>query len=188
MESHLTLSVAQWDLVLGVPVMTLLAMVAGFVDAPATANGVGVRFRSTVTASSLVCLVATFSYIAITLSWIFGYHRAGDSKVPTATFQFNNGLRYMDWSTSEPLLMVELVGISVLTRVKAFRTRTTLVAAASLMIATGFLGDAFGHRGVNDTAPWIWGGISTLPFIVVYLSIFGIYRESARSRAASTVS
>jgi bacteriorhodopsin len=184
-EHDLTFTESQWDLVLGTLVVTLFALIAGFVYSISTRNEVGAKYRPAMTASSLVLIVATFSYIALVLSWLFGYKSSGGSYVPNPSFQYNNGLRYMDWTVSVPLLTIELVGISVLTGARALRARAILVTSAVLMIVTGFLGeDVFGSRGENDGALWLWGAISTVPFVVAYVYIFKICAESAKALPA----
>lgn len=183
MEQNLTFTVSQWNTVLGVLTVTLFALIAGFVWSLSTKNEVGIRYRPAVTASSCVMIVATFSYIALVLSWILGYKHQGGHYVPnTDGFVFNNGLRYMDWTISVPLLTVELVGISVLAGKRAFQARTVLIVSSVLMIVTGFLGeDVFGSFGKNDGPLLLWGAISTVPFVVAYLYIFKICQESGKA-------
>ena len=181
MESRLTFSAGQWELVLGVLVVTLFALVAGFVYTLSTRSEVGPRYRPAVTASSLVMIVATVSYIVLTTLWLIGYDRQPNgSYLPGNGIRFDNGLRYMDWTVSVPLLTIELVAISTLAGAKALKARTVLVASAIAMIVTGFLGEGvFGDTGRNHGQLWLWGAISTVPFIVAYLAVFGVCKQSA---------
>lgn len=182
MEASLTFTQAQWNVVLGVLVATLFSLLAGLVFSLTARQEVGVRYRPAVTASSLVHVVATVSYIGLVVSWIVGYRHTGGSYTPNPSFQYNNGLRYMDWVVSVPLLTVELVAVSVLAGRRARNARGVLVASTILMIVTGFLGEAvFGDQGRNDGALLLWGAISTVPFVVAYLYIFRICAESARA-------
>lgn len=109
----------------------------------------------------------------------------GGMHVPNPAYQYNNGLRYVDWVVSVPLLTVELVGISVLRGARALRARAVLVVSTVLMIVTGYLGeDILGDRGQDDGALLLWGAISTVPFLVAYVLIFRICAESARELPA----
>lgn len=184
MESRLSFSAGQWELVLGALVVTLFALIAGFVYTLSTREEVGPRYRPAVTASSLVMIVAVFSYLALVLSWLFGFHPTAGvgsevTYVPNDGFTFDNSLRYFDWTVSVPLLTIELVAISTLTGAAALKARTTLVAASVAMIVTGFLGESvFGNAGRNHGAILLWGAISTVPFVVAAVGIVAACRKS----------
>lgn len=152
MEHDLVFSQAQWDTVLGALVITMFALLAGFLHALTSRSEVSSKYRPTMSASASLQLVAFVSFIGLTLSWIVGFEPTPDDQyLPNSRFEYSNGLRYLDWSISVPMLTVELVAISTLTGARALRTRTILVTSAALMIVTGYLGEqVFGDRGEDD--------------------------------------
>ncbi|HEU4675063.1 MAG TPA: bacteriorhodopsin [Motilibacteraceae bacterium] len=182
MESHLTYSQGEWDLILAAFVTALFAMIAGFVYFISSRNEIGSRYRPAATVSALVVGVATLAYVVLALSWITGFSLHGDTyTMSDSALQFRNGYRYVDWAVTVPMLCIELIGVCALTGARARTTRFWWMVLAELMVVTGYLGaDTFGW-GHNVAARAWWGLVSTIPFVVLYGWILKEVRASKKA-------
>ena len=153
---------------------------AGLYGIKTTAE-VSKAYRASAIASTCICWVATAAYAVLIVEWVTNFSPTPDGLhyAPTANAVITE-LRYMDWTVTVPLLTVELLAVAALSRAQTVKWRTVAVAAAALMIITGFLGVLFGQdalRGVN-AAMWVWGAISTAFFVVLYVVAGQAYRAS----------
>ena len=148
-----------------------LALLAMLVRTWATRGEVGGRYRPAIVASAVVVTVAFLSYALLLVKLEAGYVQRGDVFVPTDQAVWAWAARYMDWSVTVPLLVVELVVISTLRGAVLRRTRAIGVGAAFLMIATGYLGGVAVDQGRSFTALLVWGLISSVFFVVLYVLI-----------------
>jgi bacteriorhodopsin len=176
-----TYTSAQYELVLYSFVVAAFALFAtGLYGAKTTAE-VSKAYRPAVIASTLICWVATLAYVVLVLEWVLGFDASADGSTFTpAPGTLITELRYMDWSVTVPLLTVELLAVAALTRRQAFRLRTIAVPAAFLMIATGYLGVVFGEdaRQGASAALWVWGAVSTVFFVVIYVVAWRAYQKT----------
>ncbi len=180
MESHLSFTQSQWDIVLACFVVAAFSLLATFVYLIGTKREVSARFRPSAVAGAIIGLVAFSAYLLLILSWItgFDYQAATQTYVPSdSALQFRNGYRYVDWAVTVPLLTIEMVVVSTLVGRRASRMRFILAALAFLMIVTGFLGaDTFN----SDLGRLVWGLISTAFFIPLYIMVLGLAFRSSR--------
>jgi bacteriorhodopsin len=100
-----------------------------------------------------------------------GYDAKGSSWIPNAGAVWVWSARYMDWSVTVPLLVVELVAVSSLRGAAVARTRVAGVAAAFAMIATGYLGGVAIDGGQSRSALLVWGLVSSVFFAVLYVLV-----------------
>jgi bacteriorhodopsin len=129
---------------------------------------VGDRYRPAVHASVAVCTVAFLSYLLLAFELQGGYHRVGGMWVPDAEAIGTWTARYIDWTVSVPLLVVEVVAVSALAGSAASWARRVGCTAAVLMVALGFLGGVV-IGGGSDFSALLWLGIaSSVCFVVVY--------------------
>ena len=129
---------------------------------------VGDRYRPAVHASVAVCSVAFLSYLLLAFELHEGYARRGGMWVPTGETIGTWTARYIDWTVSVPLLVVEVVAVSALSGGTAAWAKRIGGAAAFLMIALGFLG-AVVVGGGSDFTALLWLGVaSSICFVVVY--------------------
>src|SRR5215212_3765430 len=110
---------------------------------------------------------------ALTVAFLTGYDRTGSGFVANDAAIWSWAPRYMDWSVSVPLLVVELLAVSALVGWTATRARAVGVAAAFLMILFGYLGGVVVDDGTSFSALLIFGGISTVFFLVLYVVVIG---------------
>lgn len=165
---HATLTGTQHSLIVYGLVVTGLALLAMLVRVLVSQREVGGRYRPAVAASLGVLTVASLSYAALLVAFLIGYHRTAAGWAPGQEAVGAWSFRYMDWSVTVPLLVVELIAVSSLGGVIASRTRLVGVGAAFLMIAAGFIGGVAVDDGGNRTALLTWGLVSSVFFVLLY--------------------
>ena len=144
------------------------------------------RYRPAVHAGVAVCTVAFLSYLVLVFELQTGYTRTGGMWVPNSAAVGTWTARYMDWTISVPLLVVEVVALSAFIGRTAARLKLVGGAAAVGMIVLGFLG-AVVIGGGRDFATLLWLGIaSSVCFVVVYaVVILTVLRSLAVLPAAA---
>lgn len=161
--------------------MAAFALIGCFVYLIGTRQEISARYRASAIAGAVVCLVAFLAYVLLTLSWVTGFRfdQATASYVPSGSvLQFRNAYRYVDWSVTVPLLVVEAVLVSKLTGAAARKLLGLLIPLAWLMIVTGFFGaDTFD----TTSGRLIWGIVSTIFFIPLYFLLLRTAFRSAKS-------
>lgn len=134
---------------------------------------VGDRFRPAVHAGLAAVTVALLSYVLLFLELRSGYAfrdglwRPGPEAVGTWA------ARFMDWTVSVPLLVVELIAVSALTGATARRARALGVAAGAGMSVLGFLGGVVVGDGRSYAALLGFGLASAVCFVVLYAVVIG---------------
>ncbi|MGT2427054.1 bacteriorhodopsin [Amnibacterium kyonggiense] len=139
---------------------------------------VGDRYRPAVHASVAVCTVAFLSYLLLAFELHDGYRRSGGLWVPTASAMGTWTARYMDWTVSVPLLVVEVVAVSAVVGRAAARARLLGGTAAVLMVAFGFLGAVVVGDGADPGALLGLGIASSICFAVVYAVVIAVVLRS----------
>lgn len=189
MYGELTYSPGLYDLVLYAFGVAAFALFAWFVYSLANAGELSERYRPSAVVSAIIGGVAALAYLLLIVKWDSGFVLEAGAYVPAEGSPFSNGFRYVDWSVTVPLLMVEFLMVTGLVGARARRWRLIAVPCAFLMIFTGYLGTApAGASGVNNTALLVWGTISTVFFAVLYYQVFAATRDSRSvlSAAAGT--
>ncbi|WIB33254.1 MULTISPECIES: bacteriorhodopsin [unclassified Curtobacterium] len=166
-----TLTSAEHSIIFYALAVAGLALLAYFIKSWTSRNEVSPRYRTSVYASMGITAVAFLSYVLLMLKFDLGYDPKGDSWVPNSDALLSWAPRYMDWSVTVPMLMIELIGVSMLVGAAARRIRSIGVAAAFLMIATGYIGGVVVDDGESIGALWLWGVISGVFMVVLYLVI-----------------
>ena len=179
----------QYEVILYSLVIATFALFAAGLYSLSTSKELSKRYRTAGVASTCVCWVATLAYVALTLVWLIQYtpNAAGTLYTPDPGTTVTT-LRYMDWSVTVPILVVEFLAVCTLTRTSAVSTRFVGMAAAFLMIIAGY----FGVIGVGQaTGPTtlsyaVWGAISTVFFITIYVVLVKPYRATVASVTPTT--
>jgi len=148
-----------------------LALGAALLRGWAVRNEVGPRYRPSVLTGVCVTGVAFVSYVAIAILFLLGYTHSGGMWRPDDGAALAWSARFMDWSVSVPLLVVELVAVSALAAPLARRLRAAGVAAAFLMILLGYLGGVVVGGGTDEAALAAFGGVSSVFFAVLYVIV-----------------
>lgn len=174
-----TYSTFQYDLVLYALVAVGMGLFASMIYALVTRTEVSKKYRGAAHASALISGVATLGYLALIAFWVVGFKLRGESWVPNPAHYFSNGFRYTDWTITVPLLTAELLAVCALAGDKARNLRFTTMAAAFLMIVTGFIGNELNEGAKPNTAALlIWGAISTVFYVYLYVALAGAVRAS----------
>ena len=168
-----------------------LAMLVMFVRTWTSRQEIGPRYRPAIFAGLGVVGAAFLSYVVLVLKFDLGYTRtggdatgAGSMWMPNENAIWSWAPRYMDWSITVPLLTIELVAVSALVGLAATRVRAIGVAAAFLMIFTGYLGGVVIGDGNSLAALWTWGIISGVFMVVLYL-VFIYVLAQAKGRLST---
>ncbi len=168
-----------------------LALFAFFVKSLVSTNEVTGRYRTGVYAGMCITGIAFLSYVLLVVEFAMGYERKGDLWVPNANAILSWAPRYFDWTVTVPLLVIELLAVATLAGAAARRLRAVGIAAAFLMISTGFIGGVVVDSGTNTGALWLWGVISGVFMVVLYVLVVYVVvkgrRDLADTEAAATL-
>jgi bacteriorhodopsin len=154
------------------------ALLAYFLYALVSRDEVSARYRPSSYAALCLAAVATAAYLLLYLDWDSGFRLEDGVYVPTEEARTTESTRYIDWSVTVPLLTVELLAVCSVAGTAARRLRSSTMAAAFLMIVTGYLGAQVLDQGRDRLALVVWGLISTAFFAYLYVALIGAVRRS----------
>jgi len=172
------LGLGQYDLVFYALVAAGFALFAYFTYTWKTTSEIAPKYRPAVLAGLLVAAVAMLSYAVLAIKWDTGYDLVGDVYQPNAEARFALAPRYIDWTVTVPLLTAEFLAVTTVVGAKARSLRFTTMAAAFLMIITGYLGSQVVSQGRSVSGLVVWGIISTLFYVYLYVALIGALRSS----------
>ena len=178
------LSTGQHDLIQYAMTVAGLALFAQFLHTWRSTGEVGARYRPALHASLAISAVAALSYAYLVLEFDQGYDYADGRYVPNAEALNTLVPRYMDWSVTVPLLMVEFLAVSGLVGARARSMRVALVGAAFLMIFTGYLGATVDGAGTDQAELLGWGIVSTAFYAALYVLLLKVLRSSKEAMGA----
>lgn len=154
------------------------ALLAYFLYSLISMNEVSARYRPSAYAAVCLAAVAALAYALLYSDWDSGFRLQGEVWVPTEEARNSVGTRFIDWSVTVPLLTVELLAVCSIAGARARNLRFTTMAAAFLMIVTGYLGGQVIADGRDRTALVVWGLISTVFFVYLVAALVGAVRAS----------
>lgn len=127
-------------------------------------------YRTAITLTGLVTLIALYHYLRIFASWEAAYSVAGGQLHATG-MKFNDAYRYVDWLLTVPLLLVELILVMRLPAGETMAKATKLGLLAALMVILGYPGEVSADSGTR----WLWWSLAMVPFLmIVYHLFFGL--------------
>ena len=173
-----TMPLGLYDLVSWALLFAFFALFAYFVYSWNSKDEVSVRYRPSVLAGLCLSGVSMIAYAILYRDLRSGFSLAGEVYVPNAEALHTLGTRYIDWSVTVPLLTVELLAVCSIAGAKARNLRFTTMAAAFLMIVTGYIGSQVAGQGRDIFALVVWGTISTAFFVYLYVALIGAVRAS----------
>jgi len=185
-----TLTDGEHSLIFYALVVAGLALGAYAIKSWVSRSEVGPRYRPAVYASLCITAVAFLSYVVLVLKFDLGYDPTGSGDwEPNSDAILSYIPRFMDWSVTVPLLMVELIAVSALAGARARRVRFIGVASAFGMIFTGYLGGVVVNGGEDLGALWLWGLISSAFMVILYVLMVYVLVATKRvvSRETGTV-
>jgi Bacteriorhodopsin len=158
----------QFDLIYNALSFGIAAMGAAFIFFMSARTQVSARYRPALLISAVVVVIAAYHYFRIFESWGAAYVLEGGNYVPSGE-PFNDAYRYVDWLLTVPLLLVEAIAVLALPRGKAGSMIARLALAATLMILLGYPGEI----ADNNSARFLWGTLSSIPFVYILWVLWG---------------
>lgn len=137
-------------------------------------------YRTALTVTGLVTLIACYHYFKIADSWEGAFIVNGSTLTPT-TALFNDAYRYVDWLLTVPLLLIELILVMKLTRQETVAKSTKLGLLALLMVVLGYPGEI----STEANTRWLWWGLAMIPFLIIVYDLFVGLKNSIASQPES---
>lgn len=141
-------------------------------------------YRTALTITGLVTLIATYHYVRIFNSWVEAFEVTaghGGYKVALTGAHFNDAYRYVDWLLTVPLLLIELILVMKLPAEETASKAWQLGLASAVMVALGYPGEV-----QEDAAGrWFWWVLSMVPFTyVVQTLLVGLSDATSKQPSA----
>jgi bacteriorhodopsin len=176
------LSLGQYSLVYNSLSFVTAAMAAGTIFLFISRSQVSSNYKTAVTMSGIVTMIAMYHYFRIFNSWDQAYSVLNG--VVTATGRpFNDAYRYVDWLLTVPLLLTELILVMRLPGSEGTKKATRLSILAVLMVGFGYPGEV----STVASTRWLWWGLAMIPFLIIMYELFvglraaiSVQPESAR--------
>jgi bacteriorhodopsin len=163
-ENLFNYSMIEYQIVAQVLVLGFAAMAAGFVYFMATYRNVAPRFQVASILGAIVMVSAFLLLLAQSMSWQNTFVLENETFVRGEGI-FSNGFRYLNWLIDVPMLLLQLVIVLGITGLAARRLSFSFIGAGVAMILLGYVGQFY--EVTNLTALWIWGGLSTVFYLIL---------------------
>ena len=138
------------------------------------------KYKTAVTITGIVTLIACYHYVRIFNSWDASY--VLENGVVKATgVAFNDAYRYVDWLLTVPLLLVELILVMGLTAGETASKSIRLGLLAALMVSLGYPGEISHEAGTR----WIWWALAMIPFLIILVELFFGLNKSIKDQPES---
>ncbi len=161
------LSYSQYNTVYNALSLVIASMLAATVFLFLSRSQISTTYKTAVTVSGIVCMIALYHYVRIFNSWEQAYTVL--NKNVTATGRpFNDAYRYIDWLLTVPLLVTELILVMNLPGKEGTAKSTRLATYAVLMIVLGFPGEGATATGTR----LLWWGLSMIFFLLIQYELF----------------
>lgn len=180
MDQITTISLGQYSLVYNALSFTIAIMGASTIFFFMRSFQVGVNYRTAITITGLVTLIACYHYFRIFSSWEASYSVANGVVTPTGQ-PFNDAYRYVDWLLTVPLLLVELILVMRLPQAETMQKCIKLGGLAALMVILGYPGEV----ATNSTTRLIWWALAMIPFVIIVYDLYVGLKESIKSQPES---
>ena len=140
-------------------------------------------YRTALTLSGLVCLIAFYHYVRMFESFEYAY-TLKEGVVTATGAAFNDAYRYVDWLLTVPLLLLELILVMRLSKEDTYSKGTKLAIASALMIVLGYPGEV---ASTGDER-WIWWFAAMIPFLYIIKELVGGLSASIADQPADVKS
>jgi len=146
------------------------------------------NYRTALTITGLVTLIATYHYFRIFNSWVDAFevrnHNGGPYMASLTGEPFNDAYRYVDWLLTVPLLLIELILVMKLPEDQTKTLSWNLGVASAVMVALGYPGEIQDNLAVR----WFWWACAMVPFCYVVFTLVVGLSEATAKQASSTAS
>ena len=148
------ISLWQYNLVYNVFSFTIAVMGAATIFFFLNRSQVAPAYRTAITITGLVTLIACYHYFRIFNSWDAAYSVVDGVVKPTGQ-AFNDAYRYVDWLLTVPLLLIELILVMRLPKGETVGRATKLGVLAAIMVVLGYPGQVSRTcRPAGSGGPW----------------------------------
>ncbi len=172
-----SISLAQYDLVYNAFSFTIAVMGAATAFLFLNRGQVASAYRTAISISGLVTLIAMYHYIRIAASWSESFI-VKNGEIAASGVLFNDAYRYVDWLLTVPLLLIELILVMNFSRSETIAKATKLGSLAALMVILGYPGEISTDSGTR----WLWWSLSMIPFLVIVYDLFIGLKKSIDSQ------
>ena len=162
------LSSTDWNLVYNVFSFGLISMLACTVYTLVSQARVLPKYRNALVMSSMVTFIAGYHYWRIFNSFSEASEGGLTVNLSGEPGSFNEAYRYVDWLLTVPLLLVEVIAVLALAATVSKSLIMRLVPASAAMIALGYPGEI----STKTDAQYLWGILSTIPFLYILYVLF----------------
>jgi len=171
------ISPGQFSLVYNAFSFTIAVMGAATVFFFLSRSQLAPPYRTAITVTGLVTLIALYHYVRIFASWE-GAYTLVDGTMKQTGAKFNDAYRYVDWLLTVPLLLVELILVMRLSAAETRAKATKLGLLAALMVLLGYPGETATDAGTR----WTWWALAMVPFAVIVYDLFIGLKSSIASQ------
>lgn len=174
------ISFSQYELVYNAFSFTFAVMGAATIFFFLSRSQVAPAYRTALTITGLVTMIAGYHYLRIFQSWeaafvvTNGVIKASDAK-------FNDAYRYVDWLLTVPLLLIELILVMRLSAAETMSKSIKLGFLAALMVVLGYPGEISSDGGTR----WMWWALAMIPFLIIVYDLFVGLAKSIDAQPAS---
>ena len=173
MHSLDNLTFGQYSFVYNALSFTIAAMGAATIFLFISRSQVSASYKSAVTISGIVCLIALYHYVRIFNSWDSA-SSVSNGVVRLTGQPFNDAYRYVDWILTVPLLVTELILVMRLPGGESTVKASRLAILAVIMVALGYPGEISNSSATR----WIFWALAMIPFLVIVYDLFAGLRDS----------
>ncbi len=171
------LSLGQYSLVYNAFSFVTAAMAAATVFLFLSRSQIASHYKTAVTVSGLVTMIAMYHYFRIFNSWDQAYTVLNGTVTATG-HPFNDAYRYVDWLLTVPLLVTELILVMRLSGNEGTKKAVRLATLAVIMVVLGYPGEI---SNVASTR-WLWWSLSMIPFLIIQFELFVGLRASINAQ------
>ena len=173
-----TITVDQYNLVYNAFSFTIAVMGAATVFFFLNRPQVSPTYRTAISLTGLVTLIALYHYIRIFNSWEAAFS-ISNGQLKATGLAFNDAYRYVDWLLTVPLLLIELILVMRLPQGETVRRATKLALLAAVMVVLGYPGEI----ATDNNTRWMWWGLSMIPFLIIVFDLFFGLKNSINAQA-----
>ncbi len=173
----LTMSLDQYNLVYNAFSFTIAVMGAATIFFFLNRSQVSPGYRTAISLTGLVTLIACYHYVRIFNSWE-GAFSVMNGEVKATGLAFNDAYRYVDWLLTVPLLLIELILVMKLPKGESAGRATKLAVLAAVMVILGYPGEI----ATDNTTRWTWWALSMIPFCIIVFDLFFGLKSSVNAQ------
>ncbi len=161
------LSFGQYSLVYNALSFVIACMGAATVFLFLSRSQISHTYKTAVTVSGIVTMIALYHYLRIFNSWEEAYSVINGVVTPTG-HPFNDAYRYVDWLLTVPLLVTELILVMKLPGNEGTAKSSRLAILAVAMILLGYPGEVSSASSTR----LLWWCLSMIPFLLIQFELF----------------